>query len=85
MPLFHLRVYVGPTMVGAMAEKFRGAGIKVTLEGTAHVWCEVEADDVEYGAERKFLDMLRTAYGYTFCLGFRDVHAVRKQIPPVEA
>lgn len=36
------RVYTGPTLVQAYAERFRAAGIRVTIEGTEHVYIVTE-------------------------------------------
>lgn len=71
---YRLRVYVGPTLVGSLAAEFRAAGLQVTTEGTAHVYCAVEADTAE-NARYAFLTTLRTQLGKTFCLTAQDVQA----------
>lgn len=39
------RVYTGPTLVGAIAQRLRNAGVNVFLEGTAHVYVQDTTQD----------------------------------------
>lgn len=72
---YHLRVYVGPTMVSAMACEFRRALLPVTCEGTAHVHVML---DVPGGEPRAtFLAHLRSTNGKTYCLTPADVEVIR--------
>ena len=42
---FRARVWTGPTGVQSVAEKFREAGISVHLEGTEHIYIDIEASE----------------------------------------
>ena len=75
---FHVRVYVGPTLVNTLAAEFRKAGLHVQCEGTAHIHCHVTvASGNSFDAPLSFLQTLRTRLGKTFCLEPRDVAVVR--------
>jgi len=88
---WHLRVYVGPTLVQSMAEKFRDAGLHVRCEGTAHVHVDVETDVLErsagdrvWRAWRAFALALVTRHGTNFGLGMSDLHMVRQVVESKE-
>jgi hypothetical protein len=77
MKTFHLRVYVGPTLVPDMACKFRVAGLAVTCEGTAHIHVMV---DTESDPRDTFLKALTDKHGTRFCLTHRDVEVIRETL-----
>ena len=85
MNTFHLRVYVGPTLVNGMACMFRAAGIPVMVEGTQHIHCAVDADDSWGAATHEFMRRLHVKFGHTFCLVFNDVSVIRKMAHATEA
>lgn len=37
----HIRVFVGPTLVAPLADKFRQAGLDVYCEGTEHLYVRI--------------------------------------------
>jgi hypothetical protein len=77
MNTYKFAVYVGPTQVSLLAERFRSAGVEVTCEGTERVHVMEDGDTV-MEAREMFLGLLRGAYGHTFCLTYRDVMFVRE-------
>ena len=76
MTTFHLRVYVGPTLVGSMAREFRASGLTVTVEGTAHVHVSLETDA---DPREALIAQLRATWGHAFCLTAHDVQVVRRE------
>lgn len=49
-PMFHIRLYTGPTAVKDYAERLRVAGYDVTCEGTEHVYFYVFDKQDGWGA-----------------------------------
>jgi hypothetical protein len=67
-----LSAWTGPTMVTALAEKCREAGLRVTVEGTEKVYVEVESvGESRTWAGMEALALLRTKHntdcGLIFC------------------
>jgi hypothetical protein len=60
-----LKVWTGPCAVKAFAEKFRDAGINVSIEGTEHIHIIVP-DEEFYLAQHKVRERLRSVFGTTF-------------------
>ena len=91
MTTFHMRVYVGPTIVSGMACKFRAAGIPVMCEGTAHLHVACDTEDSagsltdETSARLHLLSRLRAKHGHTFCLGMRDLEIIRRMAHATES
>src|SRR5262249_14892346 len=81
---YRLRVYTGPTQVEPMAEQFSLDGVTVTGLGTAHVYVTLTSPTNLADVRLAFLDRLRSAYGHTFCLTWRDVasvgHPLRQEV-----
>ena len=76
----NLRVYVGPTLVGALAAKFRQAGIDVTCEGTEHLYCSYEPRRIQYrGSIDPRIDfrcLLLVQFGTCFGLQAKDIEVL---------
>jgi len=66
-----LRAHTGPTIVKEMAAKLRDAGVKVTIEGTEHVYVEFEghAKGVT-DADFTIRQVLKNKHGSSFGLKF---------------
>lgn len=45
MNLYRVKAWTGPGFVGHYAAKLREANIKVTCEGTEHVYAEIEGEN----------------------------------------
>lgn len=50
MTVFRVKAFTGPCWVGQIAEKVRASGVNVTVEGTEHVYAEVEGTTPEAAA-----------------------------------
>ncbi len=79
---FHLKVYVGPTQVHELAQRFRDAGITVTVEGTESIHCVVVPElpfqtDQRIVAAAKLRMMLSSAHECTFGITYRDILLLR--------
>lgn len=62
--------HTGPTLVKAIADKFRDAGIRVYCEGTERVYVEVEVEGIGTDSEARenAVDALFRTHGTRFGL-----------------
>jgi hypothetical protein len=72
MSTFHIRVWVGPTMVHVLSRMFRRAGIHVTIEGTETIHAMVEAETAD-SAQTILVNQLQAKFGRTFGISPGDV------------
>jgi hypothetical protein len=67
-------------MVRGMAEFFRAAGVRVTVEGTERVHVAVTADSGD-DARSRFFRALQSTHGTQFGLNWRDASVLREERP----
>jgi hypothetical protein len=84
MRTFHLRIFVGPTTVEAIARRLRASGTKVTVEGTESVHVVVNAHHVE-GAVDTVVSKLREKLGRTYGISAGDFRLIREMAHASEA
>jgi hypothetical protein len=78
MKRFHLVVWVGPTQVAPLAEKFREAGVTVTVEGTERVHAALDSESWD-DAPAVFLEALWAKHETAFGFELRDVRVTREE------
>lgn len=71
MNKIRMRVWVGPTQVKAIAERFREAGLVDVTEGVERVYFHMWAHDLDE-ARDVIMQCLRTVHGKTFGLRGSD-------------